>query len=94
MARTKKAPTRKPAVRASTRPPAPLVNSLPPQILEEAAQGWLKSSGSTAPSQLPSKSGQQKAEALVDCLDTTLKNLRAEMAELKDRVSRLEGRIS
>jgi uncharacterized protein YceH (UPF0502 family) len=90
MAKTKKESARKPATRTTARPPAPLVNSLPPQILEEAAQGWLKSSGATpAPS---SKSAAQKTDALVDCLDATLKDLRREMAELKERVARLEGR--
>jgi len=90
MAKTKKEPARKPGTRTSARPPAPLVNSLPPQILEEAAQGWLKSSGATpAPY---SKSVAQKTDALVDCLDATLKDLRREMAELRERVARLEGR--
>ena len=88
MAQKKKAPARKPA----SRPPAPLVNSLPPQILEEAAQGWLKSSG--APAIPPSKSGATKKEALVECLEGTLGHLRAEIAELRERLARLESRGS
>lgn len=92
MAKAKKVPTRKPAPRSPPRAPAPLVNSLPPQILEEAAQGWLKSSGAPAAVPPPSKNQDRKAEALVDCLDATLQNLRAELSDLKDRVARLESR--
>lgn len=92
MAKGKKAPTRKSTSRGPSRPPAPLVNSLPPQILEEAAQGWLKSSGASATP--PWKSGAPKREALVQCLETTLTDLRAELAELRERVTRLETRGS
>lgn len=90
MAKSKKSPARKTANRPAPRPPAPLVHSLPPQILEEAAQGWLKSSGAVPAPTL--KSGAQKTEALVECLDATLGSLRAEMTELRERVARLEGR--
>ena len=94
MAKNKKVPARKTAPRPAPRPAAPLVNSLPPQILEEAARGWLKSSGAPAPAAVPLKSGPQKTDALVECLEATLKNLRAEMTELRERVARLEGRVS
>ena len=92
MAKIKKESARKPATRTSARPPAPLVNSLPPQILEEAAQGWLKSSGAATPTSSPIKSRDPKSDELVDCLDATLKDLRREMGELRERVARLEGR--
>ena len=87
MAKAKKSPARKPSSR-----PAPLVNSLPPQILEQAAQGWLKSTGTSDPAASFPKTAQTKADSLVECLDATLKNLRAEIAELRDRLARLEGR--
>ena len=84
MAKAKKSAARKPA--------APLVNSLPPQILEQAAQGWLKSTGATAAPASSSKTATPTTDSLVECLDATLRNLRAEIAELRDRVARLEGR--
>ena len=90
MAKIKQAPTRKSAERPASRPPAPLVNSLPPQILEEAAQGWLKSSGGSSPAPSAAKTRDPKRDALVECLDSTLKSLRLEIAELRERVSRLE----
>jgi hypothetical protein len=92
MSKSNKNSTRKPVNRASVRPPAPLVNSLPAQILEEAAQGWLKSSGAATSPSSPIKSRAPKSDELVDCLDATLKDLRREMAELRERVARLEGR--
>jgi len=92
MAKVKKSPVRKAAPRATARPPAPLPNSLPPQILEEAAQGWLKSSGAVPAVPPTAKSRELKPDALVDCLDSTLKHLRLELSELRERVARLEGR--
>ena len=92
MAKSKKSPARKPAHRPAPRPPTPLVNSLPPQILEEAAQGWLKSSGAPAPAPTPAKSREAKDLSLVECLDSTLKNLHADIANLRERIARLESR--
>jgi len=92
MAKSKKSRPRKPAARPAPRRAAPLVNSLPPQILEEAAQGWLKSSGTPLPAPLPAGRGDLASRELVDCLDATLKSLRGEISELKERVARLEGR--
>ena len=90
MAKSKKFQARKLPVRSTPRPAAPLVNSLPPQILEEAAQGWLKSSGTSLPT--PAKRGDPASRELVDCLDATLRSLRGEISELRERVARLEGR--
>lgn len=92
MAKSKKTQARKSATRSALRPTAPLVHSLPPQILEEAAQGWLKSSGTPLPASVPTKKGDLASRELVDCLDATLQNLRGEISELKERVARLEGR--
>lgn len=94
MAKAKKPKTRKSANRPPPRSAAPLVNCLPPQILEEAAQGWLKSSGAPTPHPLHTKPRDPKADSLVECLEATLKSLRSEIAELRDRVARLEGRPS
>ncbi|NDC80472.1 MAG: hypothetical protein EB090_04275 [Verrucomicrobia bacterium] len=86
MAKAKKSPARKAASRS-----APLVNPLPPQILEEAAQGWLKSSGTPPPTKT-AKAGEQRSTSPGESLDATLKSLRAEMDELRERLARLEGR--
>jgi len=91
MAKSKKSPARKPAGRPVPRPPAPLVNSLPPQILEEAARVWLKSSGAAAPTQTSARQNEPEDLSLVKCLDSTLKNLRAEIANLRERIARLES---
>lgn len=92
MAKAHKPKARKSASRPPPRTAAPLVNSLPPQILEQAAQGWLKSSGApvTTPSSTPPR--KFKADSLVECLEATLQGLRAEIDDLQDRVARLEGR--
>ena len=92
MAQSKKSQARKSSARSAPRPAAPLVQSLPTKILEEAAQGWLKSSGAPAYPSSPAKIREPKSDELVDCLDATLQSLRGEISELRERVARLEGR--
>lgn len=86
MAKSKKKNLRRPAPKAPAFP-AP---TLAPQILEEAAQGWLQSSGANAPAHRPTRpaSGDRLAEVLTE----TLRELRAEIAELRARLDRLETR--
>lgn len=86
MAKSKKKSTRGPAPKPSSFP----ASTLAPQILEEAAQGWLQSSGATAQVVRPERSyaDHQLAEALTE----TLRQLRAEIAELRHRLDRLENR--
>ena len=64
--------------------------SLAPQILEQAAQGWLQSSGATplAPRTSPAQGDLRLAEALTE----TLRELRTEISELRSRLDRLEHR--
>lgn len=86
MAKAKKKPARRSALKAPVFP-AP---SLAPQILEQAAQGWLQSAGTSALAQRPSRpvSDHRLAEALTE----TLQQLREEIAELRSRLDRLENR--
>ena len=90
MAKLKRNSSRKPTPRPAKQTPSPLVNSLPPQILEEAAQGWLKSSGASTPAPSPAKKRDLQTDPLVVCLDSTLHSLRLEIADLRERVNRLE----
>ncbi len=85
MAKSKKKSARRPSPKA----PAFPVSSLAPQILEEAAQGWLQSSGAPAANR-PARpaSDHRLTEALTD----TLRQLREEIADLRARLDRLEAR--
>ena len=86
MAKSKKKNLRRPAPKA----PAFPTPTLAPQILEEAAQGWLQSSGSTPRSPQP---GPHPADhRLAEALTKTLQELRSEIAELRARFERLENR--
>ncbi len=86
MAKAKKKATGRPAPKTS----AYSTSTLAPQILEQAAQGWLQSSGasSPAPRATPTHGDRHLAEALTE----TLRGLRAEIAELRARMDRLENR--
>lgn len=86
MAKSKKKSARRPAPKA----PAFPVSSLAPQVLEEAAQGWLQSSGASAAS---SRSARPASDhRLAEALTETLQQLREELAELRSRLDRLEAR--
>lgn len=86
MAKAKKKSVRRPAPRAH----AFSTPSLAPQFLEQAAQGWLQSSGTPAPAQRPARAASD--DRLVELLTETLRQLRAEIAELRTRLDRLEIR--
>ena len=86
MAKAKKKILRPPAPKA----PAFPVSSLAPQVLEQAAQGWLQSSGTTAPAHRPTRPATD--DRLAELLTETLRQLRADIAELRARLDRLENR--
>ena len=86
MAKSKKKSVRRAAPKASLCP-AP---TLAPRILEEAAQGWLQSSGGTAPVHPPSRAASD--HRLTEALTETLRELRTEISELRGRLDRLENR--
>lgn len=64
--------------------------SLAPRVLEEAAQGWLQSSG--AAPRAPRPSSSQTDQRLTQALTETLQELRSEITELRARMDRLETR--
>ena len=85
------AKSKKKAVRSSSpRTPSYPASSLAPQVLEQAAQGWLQSSGAAAPAHRPAQPASD--DRLAEALTATLQQLRAEIAELRTRVDRLEAR--
>jgi len=86
MAKAKKKIPGRPAPRAPAFPAA----SLAPQVLEQAAQGWLQSSGPTAPAHRPTRPTSD--DRLAEVLTETLRQLRADIAELRARLDRLENR--
>lgn len=86
MAKPKKKNLRRPAPKASGYP-AP---SLAPQVLEQAAQGWLQSAGSASPPSRPARTASD--HRLADAVTETLRELRQEIADLRSRIDRLESR--
>jgi len=81
-------PKKKPHRTTASKGPA--LPALAPQVLEQAAQGWLQSSGAPAPSPRPAiRTGDHR---LTTALTETLAELRSEIAELRSRIDRLENR--
>jgi ubiquinone biosynthesis protein UbiJ len=81
--------------KAAGRPPQKVsayssTSSLAPQILEQAAQGWLQSTGIPSPTTRPTRTAAD--HRLAEALTETLQQLRAELAELRSRLDRLENR--
>jgi hypothetical protein len=75
-------------------PVAPkLAPSLPPEVLEQAAQGWLQSHGINSSPSTP-KQGEPSFSQLSESLDKVLHQLRAELNDLRNRISRLESKKS
>jgi len=70
-----------------------LVPSLPPEALEQAAQGWLQSHGISSIPAAP-KQAESSFTQLSESLDKVLHQLRAELNDLRSRVSRLESKKS
>lgn len=86
MAKAKRKTSGRPAPKAPAFP-AP---SLAPQVLEQAAQGWLQSTGASSPAARPSRTASD--HRLAEALTETLQQLRTEIAELRSRLERLESR--
>jgi len=83
MAKAKKSPVR----------PSTPVSSLPPEILEQAAQGWLQSHGISSIPATP-KQSEPSFSQLSESLDKVLHQLGAELNDLRNRISRLESKKS
>ncbi len=85
------AKAKKPAARSAPRPIAKFVPSLPPEVLEQAAQGWLKSSGITASAAQPAELDQQFC-GLTTSLAQALQGIRGELHDLRERIAHLEDK--
>lgn|GEM_PF-1047939 len=70
--------------------PAP---SLPPEVLEQAAQGWLQSHGISSTPTTP-KPNELSFTQLSESLEKVLHQLRAELNDLRTRIGRLESKKS
>ncbi len=81
------------AKKAPTRPARKPIPSLPPQALEQAAQGWLQSHGIAATP--PTENRKEVAfSQLSESLDKVLHQIKAELNELRSRIARLESKKS
>ena len=79
------AKAKKPASRPSTK----LVSSLPPAVVEQAAQEWLEAHGIAA-SKTPSVQPDPSCHALTEILTQTIQRIHRELHSLQERVTRLE----
>ncbi len=79
--------------KASARVTPKLAPTLPPEVLEQAAQGWLQSHGISSIPTAP-KQAESSFTQLSETLDKVLHQLRSELNELRSRISRLESKKS
>ncbi len=79
------AKAKKPASRPSTK----LVSTLPPAVVEQAAQEWLEAHGIAA-SKTPSVQPDPSCHALTEILTQTIQRIHQELHSLQERVTRLE----
>jgi hypothetical protein len=81
------------AKKAPARPARHPVPSLPPEVLEQAARGWLQSHGIAATP--PTENQKEIAfSQLSESLDKVLHQIKAELNDLRSRVTRLESKPS
>jgi hypothetical protein len=80
------------AKNSSLRPSKP-IPSLPPEILEQAAQGWLQSHGISSSPSSP-KETEPSFDHLTESLNLFLRGLRTELNDLRARLTRLESKKS
>lgn len=79
----------KPKKKSAARPVSRPALSLPPEVLEEAAQGWLQSHGGISP-RASSPALKESFHDLSENLTKVLQEIRKQMDDLGDRISRLE----
>jgi hypothetical protein len=79
------AKAKKPASRPSTK----LASSLPPAVVEQAAQEWLEAHGIAA-SKTPSAQPDPSCHALTEVLTQTIQRIHQELNSLHERIARLE----
>jgi hypothetical protein len=81
------------AKKAPARPARHPVPSLPPEVLEQAAQGWLQSHGIAATP--PTENQKEIAfSQLSESLDKALHQIKTELNDLRSRLTRLESKPS
>jgi hypothetical protein len=83
------AKAKKPASRPSTK----LVSSLPPAVVEQAAQEWLEAHG-IATSKTPSVQTDHSCHALTEILTQTIQRIHGELHSLQERIARLEKKTN
>ena len=79
------AKAKKPASRPSTK----LASSLPPAVVEQAAQEWLEAHGIAA-SKTPSAQPDPSCHALTEVLTQTIQRIHQKLNSLDERIARLE----
>jgi hypothetical protein len=79
------AKAKKPASRSSIK----LVSSLPPAVVEQAAQEWLEAHGMAA-TKTPSTQPDPSCHALTEILTQTIQRIHGELHSLQERIARLE----
>ena len=83
------AKAKKPANRPAACPAPTFVSSLPPAVVEQAAQQWLEAHGiaTTTP---PPTLLDPSCHALTDILTQTIQRIHGELHSLQERIARLE----
>ena len=83
------AKAKKPANRSAARPAPTFVSSLPPAVVEQAAQQWLEAHGiaTTTP---PPTQFDPSGHALTEILTQTIQRIHGELHSLQERIARLE----
>jgi Tfp pilus assembly protein PilE len=79
------AKAKKPASRSSIK----LVSSLPPAVVEQAAQEWLEAHGIAA-TKNPSTQPDPSCHALTEILTQTIQRIHGELHSLQERIAQLE----
>lgn len=79
------AKAKKPASRSSTK----LASSLPPAVVEQAAQEWLEAQGIAA-TKTPPTQLDPSCHALTEILTQTIQRIHGELHSLQERIARLE----
>jgi hypothetical protein len=77
------------AKKPASRPLTKLVSSLPPAVVEQAAQEWLEAQGIAA-TKTPSTQPDPSCHDLTEILTQTIQRIYGELHSLQERVARLE----
>ncbi len=81
------------AKKPAARPAPTFVSSLPPAIVEQAAQQWLEAHGIAA-TKTPSTQPDPSCHALTEVLTQTIQRIHGELHSLQERIARLEKKTN